>query len=248
MFALTTLAVVLIFQITSILIIIPIALGSFVFSLIVVLSVRAGRARKILSSSNISQIIPKAVRNKQDVNEILKMFGESGFAHRNQLAQLPHRLHQTERVYFITCGITARIKKHNDDANLAGKSWGIVFVSNERFFFEDKNSGTIFELPLEDIHAIGSQKNGLDVKGISFCTQMYRVDFNVTHLGFIAGKIKEFFMHAVLNAGGSANRLEDESTILCTLRKIVECYSCAATVIIKDGVLNQCEYCGRHIE
>jgi len=225
-------------------------IGSSIFLIIVHMSRLSSYANKALSDPLLMNRLPKQIRDWDDLNELLKMFGESSWAVKSDFMKFIQLLQPRERLYFIK-STTIQTGKINA-ANLS-KVRGKLFVSDRRFVFQKTDDKSIIEYDLRDIHSVGSHRSDIteiDIKTISFCTLEDRVDFEATHRGAIAGKIRDIFLHAIISTGNNVEYVGGSVATDTTgevAKRMVECTVCTATVIVIDGQLNQCEYCGRHV-
>ncbi|MCL1844743.1 MAG: SHOCT domain-containing protein [Defluviitaleaceae bacterium] len=126
-------------------------------------------------------------------------------------------------------------------ANNITESHGVVFFSDERFFFY-KDPANIVEFPLADIYAVDAHK-GHFFDGVSFRTQNFEVQLT------FGGKIdRKLFRDMVIHIAADAACPVIEGEVQGDAPQVCECPGCGASVIIHLGAVNKCEYCDRFVE
>ena len=181
---------------------------------------------------DIVQGLPVEVRSFEDARALLRRFNESALFARGSIKKAIGFIEADEALYFLSTG-TLYVSLRDSDKRHS--RLGAIFLSNKRFLSYCWMKRDIIQFPLDAICTIAAAK-GVFLGKISFRTPTLTMEFDQVGMPDV---VRHVFINAIEGAPAFA-------TAKCTARA-VECVGCTATVIVVDGALSKCEYCGRHV-
>jgi len=178
--------------------------------------------------------LPLEIKNYYNIIELVKAHGQSSSGNTNALESSYEFIDKDEKLYFI-CATGASINEIKG-ASLIDES-GVVFISQRRVAFIRK-TGKVFDFPFVDIHSVGDFKDSAP-QIMTFSTTSLHISYPIAHMGPALASLRKRIISAIEAAQNQA---------IAQTISVIECPGCAATVLVRHGETNRCEYCDRHVD
>ena len=190
--------------------------------------------------------LPREIKSYNDIEILVRAFGQVLLGNKHSFKAAQALIDESERLYFI-CDTNIKIKEVRGPDILSMP--GVIFISDKRVVIRRWIDESVIEFPLEEIHSV-DVKNGILTGKFSFCTAKQRVDFIIAYDKLTSPLLGDLLIRAAETAQNNAPQAAGPNSFAsggCVV-KVIECKSCAATVLVRLGQLNQCEYCNRFVD
>ena len=191
--------------------------------------------------------LPVPIRNLEDAkNMSRRLSGQATtWLNKGNINRAISRLRPDELVYFMEWAMTCNISDTRSGQSVAGGSNSVIFFTNMRFLCFSPTPENMLEIPLADIYTVAATK-GLIFSDIYFRTPALSVEIKTSVANNI-DVVREMIIYiaAMATGGGYATAAGVPSSSASA--QVCICEGCNATIIIHPGMVNKCEYCGRHV-
>ena len=185
--------------------------------------------------------LPLQINNYADAKTSIKRFDGNLFLAKGHITRALALIASDERLYYMGDMFVTIMDR---ESFVEKRHSCTVFLSNRRFVIADDISPRGIIIPLCDLRSIEASTDIF--KRISFRTPTKEITLIVVVNNVM---IRELFIYVAGDLKDSHNvgvAVQPEPSL--KKKRVVECRGCASAVIVIEGEISKCEYCGKYVD